>query len=107
MITTGCAKITSDLIGQVEIAVRKDINKPQLPAVKHLSMRDMANLRKAICKQTAVDKEEEYYYYSIVNIQDFNPDIPEITPLGPNKEGPLMFKTADTERWETAYFILK
>lgn len=31
------------------------------------------------------------------------------TPLGPNKEGPLMFKTAesDASRWETAYFILK
>jgi pleckstrin family protein M 2 len=108
IITTGCSKITGDLVGSLEIAMRRDISKPRLPAVKNLSMRDMANLRRAICKQTSVDKEEEYFYYSIVNIQDFNPDIPEITPLGPNKEGPLMFKTSDTEaRWETAYFILK
>ncbi|EFA03830.1 uncharacterized protein prd1 [Tribolium castaneum] len=108
IITTGCGKITGDIVGQLEVAMRRDMSKPRLPAVKHLSMRDMVNLRRAICKQTSVDKEEEYFYYSIVNIQDFNPDIPEVTPLGPNKEGPLMFKTSDTEaRWETAYFILK
>ncbi|XP_044266203.1 uncharacterized protein LOC123012390 [Tribolium madens] len=108
IITTGCGKITGDIVGQLEVAMRRDMSKPRLPAVKHLSMRDMGNLRRAICKQTSVDKEEEYFYYSIVNIQDFNPDIPEVTPLGPNKEGPLMFKTSDSEaRWETAYFILK
>ena len=56
IITTGCAKITGDLVGQLEVAMRRDINKPRLPAVKHLSMRDMANLRRAICKQTSVDK---------------------------------------------------
>lgn len=53
-------------------------------------------------------QDEEYYYYSIVNVQDLTVDT-EPTPLGPNKEGPLMFKTAesDSSRWETAYFILK
>lgn len=56
LITTGCTDMTNDLIGQLEIAMRKDMNKPALPAVKHLSMRDMVNLRKAICKQTSVDK---------------------------------------------------
>ncbi|XP_050309499.1 uncharacterized protein LOC126745604 isoform X2 [Anthonomus grandis grandis] len=109
IVSTGCSKITNDLIGQLELAMRRDVvNKPRLPAVRNLEMTDMVNLRKAVCKQTAVDKEEEYFYYSIVNIQDFVPeDVP--TPLGPSKEGPLMFKTSECEsnRWETAYFILK
>lgn len=56
IITTGCGKITADIVGQVEVAMRRDIGKPRLPAVKHLGMRDMANLRRAICKQTSVDK---------------------------------------------------
>lgn len=52
-------------------------------------------------------QDEEYFYYSIVNIQDFNTDSPD-TPLGPTKEGPLMFRISDSDcRWETAYFILK
>ncbi|KAJ8949469.1 hypothetical protein NQ314_008226 [Rhamnusium bicolor] len=93
IVSTGCCNVTGDLVGQLEIAMRRDINKPILPAVKQLSMRDM---------------DEEYYYYSIVNVQDFTSDL-EPTPLGPNKEGPLMFKTSESEssRWETAYFILK
>ncbi|XP_018577712.1 uncharacterized protein LOC108916016 [Anoplophora glabripennis] len=108
IISTGCCNVTGDLVGQLEIAMRRDMNKPRLPAVKQLSMRDMVNLRRAICKQTSVEKDEEYFYYSIVNIQDFNSDM-EPTPLGPTKEGPLMFKTSESEssRWETAYFILK
>ncbi|KAF7283348.1 hypothetical protein GWI33_000859 [Rhynchophorus ferrugineus] len=109
ILTTGCSKITSDIVGQLEIAMRRDPNKPKLAAVKHLNMRDMVNLRKAICKQTSVDKEEDYYYYSIVNIQDSGQEDVVMTPLGPGKEGPLMFKIGDIEesRWETAYFILK
>lgn len=52
-------------------------------------------------------QEEEYFYYSIVNVQDFSSDAAD-TPLGPSKEGPLMFKFKDSEtRWATAYFILK
>lgn len=43
----------------------------------------------------------------MVNVQEFRCDGGD-TPLGPTKEGPLMFKLADTDaRWETAYFILK
>lgn len=56
LVVTGCADITGDLVGCLEIAMRKDVNKPKLPAVKHLCMRDMVNLRRAICKQTAIDK---------------------------------------------------
>lgn len=56
ILTTGCCRVTNDLISQLEIAMRRDVNKPRLPAVKHLSMADMGNLRRAICKQTAVDK---------------------------------------------------
>lgn len=108
LITTGCANITSELVGKLELAVRRDINKPKLPAVKQLTMRDMINLRRAICKQTAVDKDEEYYYYSIVSIQDFVQGASDGAPLGPTKEGPLMFRINNHEtRWETAYFILK
>ncbi|CAG9825381.1 unnamed protein product [Phaedon cochleariae] len=108
IISTGCSNVTSELVGQLEIAMRRDSNKPRLPAVKQLNMRDMVALRSAICRQTSVHKDEEYYYYSIVNVQDFTSDA-EQTPLGPKKEGPLMFKTAESElcRWETAYFILK
>ncbi|CAH0558194.1 unnamed protein product [Brassicogethes aeneus] len=108
VVTTGCSILTGELVGQLEMRMRRDPDRPQLPAVKQLSMRDMANLRRAICKQTSVHKDEEYFYYSIVNIQEFNPDEQEInTPMGPSKEGPLMFKSYDGSRWETAYFILK
>ncbi|KAB0797328.1 hypothetical protein PPYR_08322 [Photinus pyralis] len=107
IVTTGSETLTNELIGQLEMAMRKDINKPRLPAVKQLSMRDMVNLRRSICRQTTVLEEEEYFHYSIINIQDYNVDICE-TPLGPTKEGPLMFKMAESDtRWETAYFILK
>nr|XP_023023284.1 uncharacterized protein LOC111511501 [Leptinotarsa decemlineata] len=108
IVSTGCSDITGELVGQLEIAMRRDSNKPKLPAVNRLNMRDMVNLRRAVCKQTSVSKDEEYYYYSIVNVQDFTSET-DPTPLGPNKEGPLMFKTSESEssRWETAYFILK
>lgn len=56
IVTTGDSNVTGDLIGQLEMAMRKDGNRPRLPAVKQLNMRDMVNLRKAICKQTPVDK---------------------------------------------------
>lgn len=56
LITTGCSDMTNDLIGQLEMAMRRDMNKPELPAVKQLNMLDMVNLRRAICKQTSVNK---------------------------------------------------
>lgn len=56
ILTTGCGIMTGDIIGQLEMAMRKDTNKPKLPAVKQLTMRDMINLRRTICKQTSVDK---------------------------------------------------
>lgn len=56
LVTTGCATVTGDIVGQIEIAMRKHPSRPKLPAVKQLSMRDMINLRRAICKQTSVDK---------------------------------------------------
>ncbi|KAF5281278.1 hypothetical protein FQA39_LY05164 [Lamprigera yunnana] len=123
IVTTGSDTLTSEIVGQLEMAMRKDCNKPKLPAVKQLNMRDMINLRKSICKQTTVTEvciiflklntasvyvqDEEYFHYSVINIQDYNIDICE-TPLGPSKEGPLMFKIIENDtRWETAYFILK
>lgn len=56
LLVTGCADVTQDLVGRLEMAIRKDVNRPKLPAVKQLCMRDMVNLRKAICKQTSIDK---------------------------------------------------
>lgn len=66
LIVTGCADITSDLVGRLEMAMRKDVNKPKLPAVKHLCMRDMVNLRRAVCKQTAIDKVNCYLNLSLI-----------------------------------------
>ncbi|KAK9869654.1 hypothetical protein WA026_003402 [Henosepilachna vigintioctopunctata] len=108
MITTGCSMVTNNFISQLEFIIRKDKSQAIMPALKHLSMQDMTNLRKAICKQTTVQKEEEYVYYSIVDIQELGADVIDGTPLGPTKEGPLMFRTQESiSRWETAYFILK
>ncbi|GLV39247.1 pruning defect 1 [Carabus blaptoides fortunei] len=105
IISTGSSDITGDLIGQLEMAIRKE-NNAALPAVRHLSMREMAQLKSAVLKQTTVDKDEEYFHYSVVNVQDVSAE-PASTPLGPIKSGPLMFKTANDIRWETGYFILK
>lgn len=63
IVTTGCANITGDIMSKLEMAMRKDSNKPQLPAVKQINMRDMANLRKAICKQTAVNKVSTPFFF--------------------------------------------
>lgn len=68
-LTTGCANITGDFVGQLEIAMRKDLNKPKLPAVKQLGMQDMVNLRRAICKQSSVDKVKEGTYLLITEIK--------------------------------------
>lgn len=66
LIVTGCSNITGNLVGQLEMAMRKDVNRPKLPAVKQLNMRDMVNLRRAICKQTSVDKVKNIYYILIL-----------------------------------------
>lgn len=56
IVTTGSENLTNELIGQLEMAMRNDINKPKLAAVKQLTMHDMVNLRKAICKQTSISQ---------------------------------------------------
>ena len=55
MVTTGCGNVTGEMISQLEMAMRRDENKPRLPAVKQLTLRDMVNLRRAICKQASVE----------------------------------------------------
>lgn len=68
IVSTGCAKITSDIVAHLEIAMRRDVRKPTLPAVKQLTMNDMANLRRAICKQTAVHKvsnSDQIFYKTV------------------------------------------
>lgn len=56
IISTGSSDITGDLIGQLEMAIRKEKHNAVLPAVRHLSMREMAQLKSAVLKQTTVDK---------------------------------------------------
>lgn len=122
-VVTGSSDITGELVGCLEMTMRNE-KKLELPAVRHLTMREMARLRYDICQQTDVNKvfftnkffvsnnfrvlfqDEEYFHYSIVNIQEASNE-PASTPLGPTKEGPLMFKTATDVRWQTGYFILK
>lgn len=109
-LTTGSSDITAELVGRLELAMRHSGRRPRipLPAVRYLSMRDMQALRYDVCRQTAVDKDEEYFHYSVVAVQEINGDtLNSITPLGPTKEGPLMFRMSGNARWETGYFILK
>lgn len=108
IISTGCRNVANDFMTTLEIAMRQCKYKPRLAAVRYLDLYDLCSLRKAICCQTAVDKDEEYLYYSIVDIRDNNPDfMAENSLINPQKEGPLMFKIQTSSRWETGYFILK
>lgn len=56
LFVTGCSNATREFMGKLEFAMRRDKNRPKLPAVKQLCMRDMLNLRRAICKQSSVHK---------------------------------------------------
>lgn len=107
MILTGDAEQTNQIIGRVEYAMRKDPNKPRLPAIKELTLTDLGQLRQSIHEQTSVTKDEDFYHYSLINIQDDQVSPPS-TPLGPFREGFLMYRKAQTDyRWQFAYFILK
>lgn len=56
LLVTGSAHITAEIIGKLEMIMRTSVQHYALPAVRHLTMRDMQCLRRNVCKQTAVQK---------------------------------------------------
>ncbi|XP_074109615.1 pleckstrin homology domain-containing protein pruning defect 1 isoform X2 [Cotesia typhae] len=115
LFSTGCSKITHEIITHLEIAMRRSPSKPRLPAVKELSYKDMRNLKHSIMSETAVNQEEKIKHYSLIYMEDDHISPPS-TPCGPTKEGDLMFRphsyqslhpNAPTHPWEAGYFVLK
>lgn len=62
IITTGCSDITNSLVGQLELIIRRNNhnidnkNNDNLPAIRHLTMQEMAQLKYAVCTETTVNK---------------------------------------------------
>jgi len=54
LFSTGSSRTTSELIGHLEMAMRRSPSKPRLPAVKELNYEDMHILRNSILSDTAV-----------------------------------------------------
>jgi len=54
LFSTGSSQTTSELIGHLEMAMRRSPTKPRLPAVKELNYEDMHILRNSILADTAV-----------------------------------------------------
>lgn len=54
MLSTGSSQTTSELVGHLEMAMRRSPSKPRLPAVKELNYDDMHILRNSILSDTAV-----------------------------------------------------
>lgn len=115
LFSTGSSQTTSELIGHLEMAMRRSPTKPRLPAVKELNYEDMRILRNSILTDTAVHPDEKIEHYSLIYIEDEHMSPPS-TPCGPMKEGDLMFRphtyqhlhpNAPTHPWEAGYFVLK
>ncbi|XP_012541107.2 pleckstrin homology domain-containing family M member 2 [Monomorium pharaonis] len=115
LFSTGSSQTTSELIGHLEMAMRRSPTKPRLPAVKELNYEDMHILRNSILTDTAVHPDEKIEHYSLIYIEDEHMSPPS-TPCGPIKEGDLMFRphtyqhlhpNAPTHPWEAGYFVLK
>ncbi|XP_033606940.1 pleckstrin homology domain-containing family M member 2 isoform X2 [Cryptotermes secundus] len=105
LLVTGDHSITEQLVGHIEIAMRRAPTKPTLPAVRVLELEDM----KGLAQDISVLAGEAICHYSIVHLQDHQVSPPS-TPLGPTKEGHLMFRPAtDTplQPWEPGFFMLK
>ncbi|PSN50559.1 hypothetical protein C0J52_03512 [Blattella germanica] len=85
LVVTGNRTVTENLVGHIELAMRRAPLKPTLPA------------------------DEAIYYYSLVHLQDDHVS-PPTTPMGPTKEGHLMFRPATDaplQPWEPGFFMLK
>ncbi|EFN87703.1 pleckstrin homology domain-containing family M member 2 [Harpegnathos saltator] len=115
LFSTGSSQTTSELIGHLEMAMRRSPSKPKLPAVKELNYEDMHILRNSILSDTAVHPDEKIEHYSLIYMEDEHMSPPS-TPCGPTKEGDLMFRphtyqhlypNAPTNPWEAGYFVLK
>ncbi|KAK0166773.1 hypothetical protein PV327_004259 [Microctonus hyperodae] len=117
LFSTGSSQTTSELMGHLEMAMRRSPSKPKLPAVKELNYNDMHFLIHSILSETAVNSDEKIEHYSIIYIEDDHISPPS-TPCGPMKEGDLMFRphsyqmqslypNAPTNSWEAGYFVLK
>ncbi|EFN65308.1 Pleckstrin-like proteiny domain-containing family M member 2 [Camponotus floridanus] len=115
LFSTGSSQTTSELIGHLEMAMRRSPSKPRLPAVKELNYEDMHILRNSILNDTAVHPDEKIEHYSLIYMEDEHMSPPS-TPCGPTKEGDLMFRphtyqhlhpNAPTNPWEAGYFVLK
>ncbi|XP_011631168.1 pleckstrin homology domain-containing family M member 2 [Pogonomyrmex barbatus] len=115
LFSTGSSQTTSELIGHLEMAMRRSPTKPRLPAVKELNYEDMHILRNSILTDTAVHPDEKIEHYSLIYMEDEHMSPPS-TPCGPMKEGDLMFRphtyqhlhpNAPTNPWEAGYFVLK
>ncbi|XP_020280133.1 pleckstrin homology domain-containing family M member 2 [Pseudomyrmex gracilis] len=115
LFSTGSSQTTSELIGHLEIAMRRSPSKPKLPAVKELNYEDMRILRNSILTDTTVHPDEKIEHYSLIYMEDEHISPPS-TPCGPMKEGDLMFRphiyqqlypNAPTSPWEAGYFVLK
>ncbi|KAH0951760.1 hypothetical protein HN011_003151 [Eciton burchellii] len=115
LFSTGSSRTTSELIGHLEMAMRRSPSKPRLPAVKELNYEDMYILRNSVLSDTAVHPAEKIEHYSLIHMEDEHMSPPS-TPCGPTKEGDLMFRphtyqhlhpNAPTNPWEAGYFVLK
>ncbi|XP_014479663.1 PREDICTED: pleckstrin homology domain-containing family M member 2 [Dinoponera quadriceps] len=115
LFSTGSSQTTSELIGHLEMAMRRSPSKPRLPAVKELNYEDMHILKNSILSDTAVYPDEKIEHYSLIYMEDEHMSPPS-TPCGPTKEGDLMFRphtyqhlhpNAPTNPWEAGYFVLK
>ncbi|XP_067006211.2 pleckstrin homology domain-containing family M member 2 isoform X2 [Anabrus simplex] len=109
MVASGDRSVTEQLVSHVEIAMRRSPLKPTLPAVGLLALDDMRALDRHLIQHNSVLKDENLQHYSLVHIQEDHLS-PPTTPLGPTKEGHLMFRPATSsplQPWEPGYFILK
>lgn len=70
LFSTGSSQTTSELIGHLEMAMRRSPTKPKLPAVKELSYEDMHILRNSILTDTAVHPVRKLFL-EIVKARNF------------------------------------
>ncbi|XP_021914411.1 pleckstrin homology domain-containing family M member 2 isoform X2 [Zootermopsis nevadensis] len=105
LVVTGNRAITEQLVGHIEIAMRRAPMKPPLPSVRELELDDM----KGLVQDVSLPEGEAICHYSLVHLQDHHVSPPS-TPLGPTKEGHLMFRPAldaPLQPWEPGFFLLK
>ncbi|XP_063223989.1 pleckstrin homology domain-containing family M member 2 [Bacillus rossius redtenbacheri] len=106
LVATASAEVTGQLVGHLEVAARR---RGALPSVRELQLGDMRSLLHWLGQDVPLADDEELCHYSLVHLQDRQLSPPS-TPLGPAREGHLMFRPATAtplQAWEPGYFILK